>query len=148
MKGRKKVPTSLQILNGNPSGRPLNTREPRPPAKVIPNCPAHIKGEARKEWKRFVRVLHDIGLLTVLDRSLFASYCQSWGQWVELSEKVSTSGYLIKGPDGRVRINPLVKLMENAKAAMGKALAELGMTPCSRTKVVTSTDFEKDEFDE
>jgi P27 family predicted phage terminase small subunit len=146
--GRKPVPTKLKILNGNPGKRPLNDKEPLPPAEIIPNCPAHIQGEARKEWKRFVKILHNIGLLTIIDRSLFAAYCQSWGQWVELSEKVAQTGFLIKGKDGVPQVNPYVRLMEAAKSSMQKALSELGMTPTSRTRIKTGKETSKDEFDE
>ena len=49
----------------------------------LPTCPAHLCLSARAAWKRLARLLHDIGLLSGLDRSALAACCQAYGRWVE-----------------------------------------------------------------
>jgi hypothetical protein len=48
-RGPRPEPSSLKLLKGNPGKRPLNEREPKPPAGA-PEAPAHLDEEARREW--------------------------------------------------------------------------------------------------
>ena len=67
-RGPAPKPTALKRLQGNPGKRALNDSEPRPTA-TMPRCPTHLQGEARAEWRRVARGLHDAGLLTQIDRA-------------------------------------------------------------------------------
>ena len=49
MRGRKPKPTLMKQLNGNPGKRPLNDREPVPPAGT-PTPPDYLDDVARQEW--------------------------------------------------------------------------------------------------
>jgi phage terminase small subunit len=82
MRGRKPKPTALKLIDGNPGKRPIAGREPKPPA-TQPTCPAHLAATAKSEWKRLAGVLNEIGLLTRIDRTVLATYCQAYGRWVE-----------------------------------------------------------------
>jgi Phage terminase, small subunit len=75
-------PTAIRRLEGNPGNRGYNPLEPIPP-DTLPNCPAHLNPEAKAEWQRLAQVLHDMGVLTVIDRAVLAAYCQCYGRWVE-----------------------------------------------------------------
>ena len=81
-RGRKPKPTALKMLEGNPGGRPLNTKEPKPEKKA-PRCPSWLEDEAKKEWKRMAKVLENMGLLTEMDMAAFAGYCQAYARWKE-----------------------------------------------------------------
>ena len=54
-RGRKPKPTALKMLEGNPGGRPLNTKEPRPEKKA-PRCPSWLEDEAKKDDVELVRL--------------------------------------------------------------------------------------------
>ena len=84
-RGRKPKPTALKMLEGNPGGRPLNTKEPKPEKKA-PRCPSWLEDEAKKEWKRMAKVLEQMGLLTEMDMAAFAGYCQAYARWKEAEE--------------------------------------------------------------
>jgi phage terminase small subunit len=68
MRGRKPTPTALKLVAGNPGKRPLNRHEPKP-VTAIPTCPAHLMPTAKTEWKRLARYLHDLGVISELDRA-------------------------------------------------------------------------------
>lgn len=70
-RGPAPKPTALKRLQGNPGKRALNESEPRP-AATLPRCPSHLQGEARAEWRRVARALHESGLLTQVDRAALA----------------------------------------------------------------------------
>lgn len=82
MAGRKPKPTAVKKLEGNPGKRKLNTKEPVP-GKGMPDCPKWLLPDAREEWKRLSEKLNQMGVLTEIDRSAFAAYCQSYARWKE-----------------------------------------------------------------
>ena len=82
MRGRKPKPTALKIAEGNPGKRAINGYEPKPPSS-LPDCPPHLSEVARDEWQRIAGSLNKIGLLTQVDRTTMAAYCQCYGRWVE-----------------------------------------------------------------
>ena len=75
-RGRKPKPTGLKVLEGNLGKRPLNHKEPKP-TKKAPRCPSWLEEDAKKEWKRMSKVLESMGLLTDMDMTAFAGYCQA-----------------------------------------------------------------------
>ena len=46
--------------------------------KSLLACPSNLSGEARHEWKRVSRQLHEAGLLSEADHDTLAKYCQAW----------------------------------------------------------------------
>jgi phage terminase small subunit len=81
MSGPPPVPTRLKLIRGNPGHSRLRP-EPEPPR--LPECPephAHVTGYAAEDWRRIGPELHQLGLLTVADTSVFEGYCITYGRW-------------------------------------------------------------------
>jgi P27 family predicted phage terminase small subunit len=136
MRGRKPKPTHLKLLEGNPGRRPLNAQEPKPERK-IPTCPQHLCPSAKAEWKRLARQLYTLGVLTVLDRSTLAAYCQAYGRWVEAEQKLKETPALLKMPSGYVQQNPWLTIANKQLELMHRFMGELGLSPVSRSRVST-----------
>lgn len=148
MRGRKPKPTQIKLVTGNPGHRPTPPDEPRPTAR-IPKCPCHLDAEAKREWRRMAKELDELGILTTIDRAVFASYCQSWSTWTRALKSVKKEGMVIRAkerktkyPDGRIvrtggvpMVNPLNRVIDSENAKMMKALTEMGMSPSSRSRV-------------
>lgn len=154
MKGRKPIPSKIIELRGGTkySHRPPRSNEPKPRVG-LPPCPKHLNAEARKEWRRMSKELHDLGLLTKLDKTVFAIYCTSWATWKDACEKLTTMSMIMPkksvktekiAPDGTITnkqavgapmINPYFRIQQEAQTQMMKCLCEMGMTPSSRTRV-------------
>ena len=134
MRGRKPKPTKLKLLEGNPGKRPISGREPQPPASQ-PTCPAHLSPTAKAEWKRLARTLNKIGVLTQVDRAALAAYCQAYGRWVEAEKKLKETPVLLKTPAGYVQQSPWLTVSNKQMELMAKYMAELGLTPSSRTRL-------------
>lgn len=132
--GRRPKPTALKLLTGNPGKRALNAREPKPETKM-PTCPPHIEGEARREWHRMGRKLLALGLLTEIDRSALAIYCQAWARWIEAEGQLKRYGPIVQAPSGALMQSPYLSIVNRAMEVMLKVLAEFGMTPSSRSRV-------------
>lgn len=146
MRGRKPKPTSLKVVTGNPGKRALNEREPRPPA-TLPACPSHLSAEAKTEWKRLAMILYNIGILTEVDRTALAAYCQAYGRWVEAEQKLKETPVLLKTPSGYVQQSPWLSISNKQLELMAKFMSELGLTPASRTRLVGDLNAGKSQAD-
>jgi P27 family predicted phage terminase small subunit len=148
--GRKPTPTALKVLKGNPGKRPLNETEPRPTGHLT--CPSHLSKVAKTEWKRIVKEVKAIGLLTSVDRAALTAYCESWSRYVEASENIQKFGSVIKSPNGYPIINPYVSIANKALEMIFKYGVEFGFTPSSRSRLhvnpVQQVAGSEDEFAE
>jgi P27 family predicted phage terminase small subunit len=140
--GRRPKPTALKILQGNPSGRPLNHSEPKP-TTGIPTCPRHLNKAARTEWHRISKELLACGLLTAVDRAALACYCVAWSRWVEAEGKIATTGFVIQSPAGYPIVNPYIGIANRAMDLMAKFATEFGLTPSSRSRLSINPDSGK-----
>ena len=134
MRGRRPIPTSLKVMNGNPGKRPLNENEPQPKTER-PSCPPELSKLARKEWKRILPMLEELRIVAQIDRSALAAYCQSFARWIEAEEKITETSLVIKTKSGNVIENPYYSIAKRERELMHKFLVEFGMTPAARSRI-------------
>jgi P27 family predicted phage terminase small subunit len=146
MRGRKPLPSNVVRRHGNPGKRRLNDSEPRPAAKT-PSCPACLRDEARKEWRRLAKELAGLGLLTGLDRAMLAAYCQAHALWVEAVASIGRYGTMVKSPNGYPMQSPYVAVANKQVEIMVRIAAELGMTLSSRTRIRVEGKAPEDPFE-
>jgi P27 family predicted phage terminase small subunit len=139
MRGRTPKPTALRRLQGNPGKRAWNHDEPEP-AKEMPDCPPHLSDLAAAEWLRIAGPLQEMGVLTIVDRAALAAYCQAYGRWAEAEEKLKDTPVMLKAPSGYVQQNPWLSVANKQLEIMGRYMAELGITPASRSRVRALTE--------
>lgn len=137
MSGPPRKPTAWRRMEGNRGKRAWNHAEPVPP-EGVPDCPPHLGEEARAEWYRLVDTLVEMGVVSVIDRAVLAAYCQAWGRWVEAEEKLREAPLLIRTPSGYVQQSPWLSVANRQMELMGRCMAELGLTPASRSRVVAN----------
>ncbi len=133
-RGRKPKPTAVKIAEGNPGKRRINGREPKP-AGSLPDCPAHLSAEAKAEWNRIAASLNKIGLLTQVDRTTMAGYCQCYGRWVEAEQKLAETPAILRMPSGYIQQSPWLTIANKQLELMARYMAELGLTPASRSRL-------------
>ena len=137
-RGRKPKPTELKILEGNPGKRPLNLNEPKPNKKA-PKCPDWLSDEAKNEWKRMSKQLEDLGLLTEIDMTSFAGYCQAYARWREAEEFINKHGTIVKTPSGYWQQVPQVSIAQTYLKIMNRFCEQFGLTPSSRSRIVSDS---------
>ena len=146
MRGRRPKPSRLKVLTGNPGKRPLNAKEPMPEAKV-PDCPPELGPVARREWDRLASELGKLKILTALDRSILAAYCNAYGLWTEASEAIQKYGTMVKSPSGYPQQSPYVSVANRQAEIMMRIASEFGFTPASRSRISTQVKNEPDLLD-
>lgn len=135
-------PTKLKILQGTTRKDRMVENEPEPENK-IPSPPSHLNKTAVCEWERISVELFRLGLLSEIDRSALAGYCEAYSLWVEACEyknemaqkDPSNKGLLDTTSNMNVIQAPIVGIINQSRKAMKDFLVEFGMSPASRTRV-------------
>ncbi len=142
-------PNVLKVLKGNPGKRPLNDAEPKP-QPVAPKCPRWLSKDAKREWRRLVKELEPLGLLTVIDGMALATLCEEWAtyKWAQgvLTEHGHTYEYTNKAGEANLIARPEVAIARNAFMAIKAMCAEFGLTPSARSRI--RVDLPKQQADE
>lgn len=147
MRGRKATPTALKQLAGNPGKRPLNTSEPPVPIPArTPRVPDFLNRYGKREWRRLVKILVEVGLYSVVDRAALAMYCQAYGRWIEAEiavevlrqqhEDTIDGGWVLVSDKGNPYQNPMLSIANTAWEQVRKMLPEFGLTPSSRQRLI------------
>lgn len=157
-RGPKPLPSNVHFLKGNPSKKTAaQLMDSLQPEIEIPGCPPHLFQEAKKEWKRITPELQRYGLISKLDRSALALYCQSWAMLVyaemqlkramkiaeEKKAAAEARGEEWAGGDGMVVIttngnmvySPYWVMANRAREQVDKFQANFGLSPSSRGRV-------------
>ncbi len=134
-------PTRLKILAGKPGHHPLNLREPQPTIPTeLPQPPMPLSGVARQEWIRTGGLLLRARVLTEADLSALAAYCVVYGRWVEAEGDVRRRGVMVPAKPRSKNLvqNPFLAIANKALQQMLRLLAEFGLTPSTRTRIVAA----------
>lgn len=150
-RGPPPKPTRLKEIAGNPGKRPLNSREPKPEAGA-PGMPSWLSTEAKAEWRRIVPALEQLGLVTKVDRTALAAYCQAHAELADATKLLDKEGRVVEEPivqrcremgetvesviGFKKKLHPAVRLQRDAFARVKAFLGEFGLTPASRTRVI------------
>lgn len=147
-RGRKPKPIALRIREGNPGKRPLP--KPRPAAKPGPDptCPAHLGGDARREWRRIVPLLRTAGLLDSSYRAKLAAYCVQYGRWVDAELELRTKGPVTLSPSEYPIVNPWLSVANKAMALMAGLAADFGLSPVDAARLPTTGPVTGDSFED
>lgn len=167
--GRKALPANVHLLRGNPSKKPIaDLVDGLQPEVEIPGCPKHLLPEARKEWKRITPELERYGLISKLDRSALALYCQAWARLVWAEDQMAREmalaaerraaaeakgevwtggdGLTIPTASGHMTYSPHWVIANKAAQQVKEFQAEFGLSPASRGKVNPSAVRQRDLF--
>lgn len=155
------MPANVHLLRGNPSKKPLaDLLGELHPEVDIPSCPRHLWPEAKREWRRISEELTKYGLISQLDRSALALYCQAWARWVWAEERLKRDmdlaeekraaaeargetwaggdGLQVPTPNGGFTYSPYWVAANKAADQVDKFLASFGLSPASRSRVSPS----------
>lgn len=148
-------PAALKALEGNPGKRSLNLSDGVNPRVEVPSAPQHLGKEAKKEWKRITPLLEDLGLISGLDRTALAIYCQVIGRLFELEEafngkikahQASGKDYsdavyaasFVTTPNGFEQQSVIFQLIRSHREQANRQLMHFGLSPAARARVQPS----------
>ncbi len=165
-RGNKPKPTAIRKLEGNREKRPINQHEPQPLiGPEPPKPPAWLSDVARAEWERLSRQLWLNGILGLEDEVAFASYCESFADWMRYNDMMAAEetrlreggaarrtldaalgfGHVpdpkaataghVETVNGRPVVSPILALRNAARKDCIRYATEFGLSPSSRSRV-------------
>lgn len=135
--GRPPKPTALKLVDGDKNKERINENEPKPDT-TMPPVPSYLDAMAKRHWRDMAEVLNSLGLLTSIDRDMFAAYCTAYSNWRKAEAVVRDEGMTFTTDKGEIKRRPETTIAKE-QMTIWKALAsEFGMTPSSRTKIQVS----------
>lgn len=138
MRGRKKTPSVLNFLRGNPGKRAINHEEPKPDPLVV-ECPPELSDPVeRAEWERTIVPAIRIGQITVAERALAIGHCVQWAVWRSQLEDAAKHPHVIAAGKNRYPMPNPARSMANATYQLLRQTdSDLGLTPTTRSRVQT-----------
>lgn len=149
MAGPPKTPTHLQLVRGNPSKRPINKKEPKPP-KGVPPTPKYFSKQGKYWFKRMAEELDSAGVLSLLDAKALELLVEAYVEYRHHCEVLDEEGYTYTNmteSGAMIKAHPAAIMKADAWKRIRTMLGEFGMTPSSRTKVTINKPAEDDPLD-
>jgi P27 family predicted phage terminase small subunit len=102
--------------------------------------PKWLLKEGKKKWKDLCRQLVTLGVVTRVDGTLLARYCQAWARWVAAEDFMTEHGtvVVVRGDDGQVETSkpvPQFAIATKLAELMKSMEAELGIGASARTRI-------------
>lgn len=149
--GRKRTPTRLRVLRGNPRDKPLNLAEPDP-AKGLPDPPDWLNLLEREAWATLAEALQPMGVVTLSDGPALTALAVAWAEWRQARAVLDLEEpYYQHQDDGGtmyIRKHPATAVAADAWRRVSSMLSEFGLTPASRSRLQVADRAGPDPFDE
>jgi P27 family predicted phage terminase small subunit len=155
LRGPQATPNVLKFTQGNTGRRPIELDGVNPRVE-IPTPPKHLGREALKEWKRITPLLEELKLISGIDRTALAIYCQAAGRLfeLELAFEATVKNIMDKSkvdyaravevastsltPNGFAQQSVIVQLLSKHREQVHKYLQSFGLSPSARGRIQPS----------
>lgn len=105
-----------------------------------PTCPAWLNKDAKREFRRLVKLLGEMGLLGSIDANALARYATTWVRWRQAVAMIERGGEVVvyKDETGRVKavhpsaFNSIARSLADELSRLEQAF---GMNPSSRSRI-------------
>jgi P27 family predicted phage terminase small subunit len=131
--GRKRVPTVLRELHGNPRQHAIPQDEPEGVGDIWAP-PSWFDDAQREQWHYAVDHAPP-GLLTGTDRETLVVWCCACVEYAKAVLRVRADGQVVTTKAGNVIQNPYLSVMNRQALIMLKAGGEMGFSPSARASL-------------
>ncbi|MCX7635294.1 MAG: phage terminase small subunit P27 family [Syntrophales bacterium] len=153
--GRKTQPINVVALHGRKhltkdeiERRKLAEGRIKPKSNRI-RPPDWLNDEAKQEFRRIMKEMKDLDVITNVDVDALAVYCDAYVTYIECTRIIENEGYQVEHTNKSGATNMVPHPMLAKKRALAdqmKAMAtEIGLTPSSRAKISLPPPKEKDK---
>jgi P27 family predicted phage terminase small subunit len=88
-------------------------------------------------------ILEQMGILTEIDTTAFAGYCQAYARWKEAEQFLTQHGSIVRTPNGYLQQVPQVSIAQTNLKIVLKFCEQFGLTPSSRSRIVANKSVEE-----
>ena len=150
--GHNRKPTVMKVLEGTFRQDRAVANEPQPEKVIIPPpMPEGLNEYGQREWEKMTLELSKLGLLTTMDTSQLAAYCNEIGNYWECEfqrREVIVRQDSDEGKEAAALFYKNYFDMAQKHLSQARSLAvQYGFTPASRTKISGPKEKENSELD-
>ena len=132
-RGPAPKPTELRILHGNPRQHAICKDEVRPPVvDSAPQPPEELTAKGKELWVTIAARLKALNLLTEIDLTMLARYCDNLEKWLKAKQVMDTLGSTYTMPNGIQANRPEVSLYTQLGKDLTRLEQQFGMSPAAR----------------
>ncbi len=136
-RGPSKKPKVILQMSGGWRGK-YRGDEPEP-EKAKLRCLSWLRPMAKTAWRKVVRQMGDMGILTMADENLVARYCQTWARWRAADEFIAAKGegYPVykDGKVASIHKYPHTVVASQLLSELTKMEDRLGLSPSARASL-------------
>lgn len=152
---RKAMPTHLKVLTGksNMTKAEIESRKKaeerlKPKANKL-KPPKWLDKDGRKEWRAVAPELERLGLLTDVDVSALAIYCDAVSRYAEATKMIQEEGAVVEHTNTADATNlvrsPWVQVANQYATIIRQYLAEFGLSPSARASLAIKIAEDEEE---
>lgn len=97
-----------------------------------PPKPDWLNAEGSREWDRITKIMTELGTLQSRDLPTLATYCQTYGQFIELQATIRDEPKVYIGYKGAAKASPNIDQSMKLASTLRGLAGELKLTPASR----------------
>jgi P27 family predicted phage terminase small subunit len=145
--GRPTLPQKLKELRGTNQPSRINKNELEVESVSMPTPPEWLSEFARDEWYIVTSELDALQILSSMDLSMLAIYCQQIGIYRECQGEIQKGSLVVDTPNGFYQPSPYLGIANKAADIALKIAGQFGFTPAARSRIGAPKPSEKDPFD-
>jgi P27 family predicted phage terminase small subunit len=139
--GRPRLPSAIKMARGTYRPDRAAHNEAQPLGK--PTCPSWMTDpDARKEFRRLVKLLGEMGLIGAADANLLTRYCIAWVRWRRIVQTLAANPgaevATFKDETGKIKavqVSAFHSIARSLSEELSKAESALGMSPAARSRI-------------
>jgi P27 family predicted phage terminase small subunit len=139
--GRPRLPSAIKQARGTFRPDRAARNEALPLGK--PTCPSWLTdADARKEFRRLVKLLGEMGLIGAADANVLTRYSLAWVRWRRIVQTLAANPgaevATYKDEQGKVKsmqVSALHSVARSLAEELGRSEAALGMNPAARSRI-------------
>ena len=149
--GRKPLAAEVHIRNGSYAKNPKRQNKQAPKVNhALPLMPEMFETleHATAKWNQLTEQLSTLGVLAETDGDLLEQYCVSYQLFRDAFVKVQETGLALDESTQHgttTKRNPYCGELHKHMDRLSKLMAEMGLTPSSRTKLIATPPGEEDD---
>lgn len=137
-RGPKPLPSAIKQARGTFRADRSASCEARPTG--TPKCPPWLNADAKKEFRRLVKLLSNMGLLGSVDENALARYATTWVRWRQAMQMIEKGGEVVVYRDEAGKAKAVQPSAFNSIArSLAEELSRLeqafGMNPSARSRI-------------
>nr|WP_306310634.1 phage terminase small subunit P27 family [Xenorhabdus aichiensis] len=141
----------MRLVRGNPSKRPINKNEPKPPTGVPPT-PKYFDKQGKYWFKRMAEELDALGVMSQLDAKALELLVEAYVEYRHHCDTLEQAGYTYPTTsatgDKIIKAHPAAVMKADAWKRLRAMLGEFGMTPSTRAKVNMNSPDQADPLED